>query len=84
MQDRSTAVTRDLLEDRLPAGIARALVADLRAGVSAAFQRPPTHTSADMLRLDVFVRWTEMRSKLPSHSLAFDSLLFTGTASLAA
>lgn len=84
MQDRSTTVTRDLLKNRLPAGIARSLVADLRTGVSSAFQRPITNPGTDMLGLHILIAGTEMRPELSSHGLTFNCLLFTRATSLRA
>lgn len=82
MQDRSPAVTRDLFENRLPAGVARPLVADLRTRVSSAFQRPTTHSCTDMFRLHIFVARTKVRPQLPSHSLSFKGLLLSRAAPL--
>lgn len=84
IQDRSTTVTRDLLKNRLPAGIARSFVAYLRTGVSSAFQRPITDPGTDMLGLHVLIARTEMRPELSSHGLTFNRLLFTRAASLRA
>lgn len=82
MQDRSTAVTRDLLEDRLPASIAWPFVADLRASVASAFQQPATNPSADMFSFHILVARTEMSFELSPQSLALNGLLLTRTASL--
>lgn len=82
VQDRSPAVTRDLFENRLPAGVARPLVADLRTRVSSAFQRPTTYSCADMFCLHVFVAWAEVRPQLPPHGLSLKGLLLSGTTPL--
>lgn len=82
VQDRSPAVTRDLFKNRLPAGVARPLVTDLRTRVSSAFQRPTTHSCTDMFCFYVLVAWTEMRPQLPSHGLSLKSLLLSRTAPL--
>lgn len=83
-QDRASAITRDLLEDRFPAGVAGTLVTELRAGVSPAFQRSTTNPGADMLCLDVFVNGTKVWFELAASSLAFNGPLFSGTASFRA
>lgn len=82
VQDRSSAVTRDLFENRLPAGVARPLMADLRTRVSSAFQRPTTNSCTDMFCLHVFVARAEVRPQLPPHGLSLKGLLLSGTASL--
>lgn len=82
VQDRSSAVTRDLFEDCLSAGIASALVAEFRACVSSAFQRPTTNPRANVLCLDILVERTKMGLELAPHRLTLNGLLFSGTASL--
>ncbi|KAI9042304.1 uncharacterized protein KD926_005804 [Aspergillus affinis] len=82
MQDRSTAVTRDLLEDRLPASIAWSFMANLRAGVPSAFQQTAANPSANMFGLHIFITRTEMRFELPPQSLALHCLLLPRTASI--
>ena len=84
MQDRSTAVTRNLLEDSLSAGVAGPLVTDLRACVPSAFQHTATDPGTDMLSLKVLITWPQMRFELPADSLTLDGLLLAGTASLSA
>jgi hypothetical protein len=83
-QDRASAVTRNLLEDCFSAGVAGALVTELRAGVSPAFQRSTTDPGANVFCLDVFVNGTEVWFKLAASSLAFNGPLFSGTASFRA
>lgn len=84
MQDRSTAVTRDLLENSLSAGVAWPLVTDLRTCVPSAFQHTATDPGTDMLSLKVLVTRSQMGFELPADSLTLDSFLLAGTASLSA
>lgn len=82
IQNRSAAVARNLLKDRFSTGIASALVAELRACMSSAFQQSTTDPGANVLCLDIFVRRAEMRLQFPAEGLSFNGLLFSGAASL--
>lgn len=82
IQDRSSTVTRDLLEDCLSTSVTCAFVTELRAGVPSAFQRSTANPRADMLCLDIFVKRSKMRLELLAQSLPLDGLLFTRAASL--
>lgn len=61
MQHRSSAVTGDLLEDRLPTRGTWALVAEFRARMPTAFEHSAADSGADMLGLDIVVRWATRR-----------------------
>ena len=84
IQNRSSAITRDLFEHCFSAGIAGSLVAKLWACVSSAFQHSTTHASADMLRLDILLCRSEMRPELTTRSLALVRPLLSWTAPLSA
>lgn len=79
IQDRSSAITRNLFEHCLPAGIASTLVAKLRTCVPSAFQHPATYASADMFCLDVLVSRAEMGPEFTTCSLAFVGPLLSRT-----
>jgi hypothetical protein len=84
IQDRSSAITRNLLEHRFPAGIAGTLMTELWACVSSAFQRSATHAGTDMLRFDILISRAEMRPQLTACSLALIRPLLSSTAPLSA
>lgn len=81
---RSSAITRDLLKHRLSAGITSTLVTKLWTCVSFAFQRSTTHTSADVLCLNILLSRAEMRSELATRSLALVRSLLSRAASVSA
>lgn len=64
IQDGSSAVARNLLKDCFSTGIAGALVAELRACVSSAFQRSTTNSCANMLGFNFLVKWAKMGLEL--------------------
>ena len=79
IQNRSSAITRNLFEHCLPAGIASTLMANLRTCVPSAFQHPATYASADMLRFDVLISRAEMRPEFTTRSLALVGPLLSRT-----
>lgn len=83
-QDRSSTITRDLLEDCFSAGVACTLVAEFRACVAFAFQRSTTDSRTDVLCFDILVNGTEVRLKFAPRSLTINCGLFPGAASLSA
>lgn len=64
IQDGSSAITRNLLEDGFSTGIARALVAELWACMSSAFQRSIAHPRANMFCFNVLVERAKVRFEL--------------------
>jgi hypothetical protein len=70
IQNRSSAITRNLFEYCFPTGIARTLVAKLRTCVPSAFQHSATYASADVLCLDVLLSRAEMGPEFTTRSLA--------------
>lgn len=84
IENRSSAITRDLFKYCLPAGVAGTLVAKLWTCVPFAFQRPATYASADMLCLDIFLSGAQMRSEFTTRSLALVRPLLSWAASISA
>lgn len=84
IQNRSSAITRNLFEHCLPAGIASTLVAKLRACVPSAFQHPATYASTDMLCLDVLISRAKMGPEFTTCSLALVRPLLSRTAPFSA
>lgn len=64
IENGSSAVTRNLLENCFSTGIACALVAEFWACMSSAFQRSITHPGANMLCLNVLLEGAEVRFEL--------------------
>lgn len=84
IQNRPSAIARNLFKDCLSASIAGTLVAKLRTCVPAAFQRPTTYARTYMLCLDVFLRRAEMRPDFAARSLPFVGPLLSWTTSFSA
>ena len=89
LQDSSSAIAADLVEDCVPACPARAFVAELLAAVLgvAAFQLATARTGANVLCLKV-VAWPlscrVQRAWLPPSRLSFGSFTLAGAAVLSA
>lgn len=79
IQNRSSAITRNLFKYCLPAGIASTLVAKLRTCMPSAFQHPATYASADMFRFDVLISGPEMGPEFTTCSLALVGPLLSRT-----
>jgi hypothetical protein len=84
VQNRSSAITRDLFKYCFPAGVASALVAKLRTCVPSAFQHPATYAGTDMLRFNVFLSRTKMGPEFTTRRLALVGPLLPWTAPFSA
>jgi len=87
MQDGSSAVAADLLEDGLSTASARSLVAQLLANVIATLQQAAALTCADVLGLEAIVDWSwcgVQGTLLPLAALSLSSLALAGAAALVA
>lgn len=84
IQNRSSTVARDFIKNCLSACVAWALVAELRAGMSSAFQHSTAYPRANVFSFNFLLGRTKMRLEFPAGSLTLNRHLLSRAASFSA